>query len=76
MPIKKFERLKDERGLYTTEHDCVVECDQCGKQFAFRTSRPFTDVTHPPEVEENGLIMVLKPWSYDFICKEHADAPR
>lgn len=72
MPICKFERLKDERGLYTHTHDCIVECDECGKQIAFETHHSFGGTYEPPEVEEHGFIKILKPQGYDFICKEHA----
>lgn len=71
MPIRKFDRILDGRGLYTGKHEIIVECDQCGKQFTFETSHSFTDVNHPPEIEENGLVTILKPWTYDFICAEH-----
>lgn len=71
MPIRKFDRMKDERGLYTAQRHCIVECDQCGRQADFTTGGTFTDITHPPEVEAHGFTTILKPHGYDFICEEH-----
>ena len=71
MPIRKFDRIVDENGLKTLMHDCIVECDECGKQINFQTYNGFGDTYEPPEVEGHGLTKILKPQGYDFICKDH-----
>lgn len=74
MPIRKFDRIFDERDLWTGKHETIVECDQCGKQIAFETRHSFGDTYEPPEVEELGFTKTLKPHGYDFICKEHLES--
>lgn len=69
MPIRKFDRIFGDNGLYTGKHETVVECDKCGKQIAFETAHSFGDVYQPPEVEELGFTKILKPNGYDFICR-------
>ena len=71
MPIRKFDRIVDENGLKSQMHDCIVECDQCGKQIEFQTICQFTDVATPLEIEDRGFTKILKPHGYDFICEEH-----
>ena len=71
MPIRKFDRIKDQHGLATMMHDCIVECDQCGKQIEFQTYNGFSDIVAPLEIEERGFTKILKPHGYDFICEEH-----
>jgi hypothetical protein len=70
MPIRKFDYIFGDDGLYTGKHETVVECDKCGKQIAFETEYSFGAFHQPPEVEELGFTKILKPNGHDFICRE------